>query len=631
MQGSWIFELRISLVSKQQPCWLGVMQPLSCILLLCYVPSTPPVPNQEAGRSNGKIVPGALKTMALFPAVLLLLWASTIPETHGNKPNFVLFMADDLGIGEVGCYGNNTLRTPNIDRLAREGVRLTHHIAAASLCTPSRAAFLTGRYPIRSGMTGHEGGYLVLMWSAVSGGLPTNETTFAKILQEQGYTTGIIGKWHLGVNCRSKNDFCYHPLNHGFDYFYGLTYTLINDCEESMPSEIHVPFRAKLQFYAQLFAMTLLTAMVSKRMGLLPVSWKVLVIFACFVVLYFTYWFAAYAFLRYWNCFLMRDFEITEQPMDLETTAGKMVNEAKSFISRNKEGPFLLFVSFLHIHSPHSTTEKFRGKSKHERYGDNIEEMDWMIGEILGAIDQEGLVNNTLTYFTSDHGAHLEGMNSKSQGFNGIYRGGKGIGGLEGAIRVPGIFRWPGVFPANTIIDEPTSLMDIYTTVIKLGGGKLPEDRIIDGKDLVPLMQGLDSVSPHDFMFHYCTDQLHTVRWYQKSNHTVWKVHYMSPKFTPEGAGACYGTKFCSCSGNGVILHDPPLLYNLSGDPSEKNPLPHDVGPYQEVVQEIEQAVAMHKISLHPVPQQLYKFNNMWDPRLQPCCGTFPLCWCQKE
>ncbi|CAJ0934399.1 unnamed protein product [Ranitomeya imitator] len=173
------------------------------------------------------------------------------------------------------------------------------------------------------------------------------------------------------------------------------------------------------------------------------------------------------------------------------------------------------------------------------------------------------------------------------------------MGGLEGGIRVPGILRWPGVLPASTIIDKATSLMDIYSTVAKLGGGMPPQDRIIDGKDLMPLLQGMVPNSDHEFMFHYCAEYLHAVRWQHNISDTVWKVHYISPKFTPEGAGACYGSKVCGCSDEKVIYHVPPLLYNLSNDPSEKNPLPTDSDLYNEVLQTIQKAVAHHNATLH--------------------------------
>uniref|UniRef100_A0ACB8FI21 Uncharacterized protein n=1 Tax=Sphaerodactylus townsendi TaxID=933632 RepID=A0ACB8FI21_9SAUR len=400
--------------------------------------------------------------------------ASLFFQTCGlniSKPNILLIMADDLGYGDLGCYGNTTIRTPNIDQLAKEGVKLTQHIAAAPLCTPSRAAFLTGRYPIRSGMTSSSK-TRILFWNAGSGGLPTNETTFAKLLQQQGYATGLIGKWHLGLNCESRNDHCHHPLNHGFDYFYGTPFTLTNECQSRKNPELGVTQQA-------------------------------------------TY---CYGFVKYWNCIILRNHIILEQPMDPENSASRILKESISFIERNKKGPFLLFVSFLHVHTPLITTETFRGKSRHSLYGDNVEEMDWMVGKILAAVDKKGLRNNTFTYFTSDHGGFLEARYGDVQmgGWNGIYKGGKGMGGWEGGIRVPGIVRWPGVVPADAIIDEPTNLMDIYPTVAHLAGASVPQDRVIDGRNLLPLLQGSAQHSEHEFMFHYCGSYLHAVRWYQK-------------------------------------------------------------------------------------------------------------------
>ncbi|XP_078513695.1 arylsulfatase H-like isoform X2 [Lissotriton helveticus] len=499
------------------------------------------------------------------------------------KPNIVLIMADDLGIGDVGCYGNDTIRTPNIDRLAKEGVKLTHHIAAAPLCTPSRAAFMTGRYPLRSGMDCGDG-CRVLRWTGSSGGLPPNETTFAKILQKQGYTTGLIGKWHLGVNCESASDHCHHPLNHGFDYFFGMPLTLLNDCKIKMPSELHSAYEGKLWFCTHAISLAVITLVVGRLTGLLLVSWKAITGFAFCGLLFFVSWYSSYGFIRYWNCLLMRNYEITEQPMDLERTASLVVKEARAFIKRNQKGPFLLFVSFLHVHTPLVTTERFLDKSKHGLYGDNVEEMDWMVG-------------------------------------------GKGMAGWEGGIRVPGIFTWLGVLPANTEIDEPTSLMDVYPTVVHLAGGTLPQDRVIDGQNLMDLLQGNTIRSGHEFMFHYCGEHLHAVRWHQRESGTVWKIHYMTPSFSPEGSEACYATGLCHCSGQNVILHDPPLLFDLSRDPSEENPLLPDA----MFLSVIDLAVSQHRSTLTPVPQQLHGFKNVWKPWLQPCCGVFPMCWCDKE
>ncbi|KAF1544842.1 Arylsulfatase D, partial [Eudyptula minor] len=550
-----------------------------------------------------------------------------------SKPNILLFLADDLGIGDIGCYGNNTIRTPNIDRLAREGVKLTQHIAAAPLCTPSRAAFLTGRYPIRSGMASSNR-YRALQWNAGSGGLPANETTFARLLQQQGYTTGLIGKWHQGVNCESFNDHCHHPLNHGFDYFYGMPFTLLNNCQENKPPELDVALQAKLWVYNQIITLAVLTLTAGKLTGLISIRWKIIACFTLVGGLFFISWYSSYGFVQYWNCILMRNHDVTEQPMRLERTASLMLKEAVSFIKRNRHGPFLLFVSFLHVHTPLFTTAKFLGKSRHGLYGDNVEEMDWMVGKILDSLDKEGLKNHTFTYFASDHGGHLEAQDGSAQlgGWNGIYKGGKGMGGWEGGIRVPGVFRWPGVLPSGTVIDEPTSLMDIYPTVVHLAGGILPQDRVIDGRNLVPLLRGRAQKSEHKFLFHYCGSYLHAVRWYQKDSGAIWKAHYVTPVFHPPGAGACYGKGICPCFGEGVTHHDPPLLFDLSRDPSEAKPLTADTEPlFHTVIRKIGRAVEEHRRTLTPVPEQLSLYNAVWKPWLQPCCGTFPFCWCDKE
>uniref|UniRef100_A0A2K6GK45 Arylsulfatase D n=1 Tax=Propithecus coquereli TaxID=379532 RepID=A0A2K6GK45_PROCO len=484
-------------------------------------------------------------SLAVLLCVYLLLGTCELPAAaaaaNAFKPNILLIMADDLGIGDLGCYGNNTLRTPNIDRLAEEGVRLTQHLAAAPLCTPSRAAFLTGRHSFRSGMEASNG-YRVLHWNAGSGGLPENETTFARVLKQQGYATGLIGKWHQGVNCASRDDHCHHPLSHGFDYFYGMPFTLIDDCDPGRPPRLDAAFRAKLGRYTQVMALGVLTVAAAKICRLISLSRKAVVGMAGLTLLFFLSWYASFGFVRRWNCILMRNHDVTAQPMVLERAAGLLLKEAVSYIE------------------------------------------------------------------------------------------GKGMGGWEGGIRVPGIFRWPGVLPAGRVVAEPTSLMDVFPTVVQLGGGQVPQDRVIDGHSLVPLLQGEDVHSAHEFLFHYCGKYLHAARWHQRESGRVWKVHYTTPRFHPEGAGACYGRGICPCSGDGVTHHSPPLLFDLSTDPSEARPLSPDSEPlYHAVLARVGEAVARHRETLSPVPQQFSVSNIVWKPWLQPCCGHFPFCSCQED
>ncbi|KAM4608594.1 arylsulfatase D [Polymixia lowei] len=582
------------------------------------------------------------------PLLFLLLTAgSDVTGTEVNrKPNFVLMMVDDLGIGDVGCYGNDTIRTPNIDRLALEGVKLSQHIAAAPLCTPSRAAFMTGRYALRSGL-GSAGSVQVLLFLGGSGGLPPSETTFAKRLQQQGYTTGLVGKWHLGVNCERRGDHCHHPNQHGFSYFYGLPFTLFNDCVPGEGKDVLANLQHRLQNLSLLLALGLVTLVCIRLCGLLEVSLWLLATLTFLSILATAVWFVPFELLATWNCIIMRNQEVIEQPMTVETLPQRLLGEAQNFIKRNADRPFLLFLSLAHIHTPLFRTPAFAGRSHHGRYGDNMEEVDWIIGEVTETVDSLGLANNTLMYFTSDHGGHIEDADARGQngGWNGIYKGGKAMGGWEGGIRVPGIFRWPGRLPAGKVVDEPTSLMDLYPTLKHLAQDTQP-DRPLDGYDLMPLLEGRAERSEHEFMFHYCGVYLNAARWHPPGSDSVFKVHFFTPNFFPPGAGGCYDTKICLCHGVHVTHHNPPLLYDLFHDPSESHPLTPDTEPrFAEILEQTAKAVERHRSTLAnaQAPEGSHKHGDtnaqsqmswekiLWKPWLQPCCGTFPFCGCKEE
>ncbi|KAM3861931.1 arylsulfatase H-like [Diretmus argenteus] len=583
----------------------------------------------------------------LAPLLLSLLLAAGSDVTAvevDRKPNFVLMMVDDLGIGDVGCYGNDTIRTPNIDRLASEGVKLSQHIAAAPLCTPSRAAFMTGRYAVRSGLAS-TGRVQVLLFLGGSGGLHPNETTFAKRLQQQGYNTGLVGKWHLGVNCESRGDHCHHPNHHGFSYFYGVPFTLFEDCVSGEGTAVLADVQLALRNLTLLLGLGFLTLVCVRLCGLLEVPAGVLAALACLSLLAVAVWYVPFKLLPTWNCIVMRNQEVIEQPMTVETLPRRLLGEAQDFIKRNADQPFLLFFSLLHIHTPLFTTPTFAGRSRHGRYGDNMEEVDWIIGEMTKTVDSLGLANNTLMYFTSDHGGHIEGADERGQngGWNGVYKGGKAMGGWEGGIRVPGIFRWPGRLPAATVVDEPTSLMDLYPTLKHLARDTRP-DRLLDGYNLMPLLEGRAERSEHEFMFHYCGAYLNAVRWHPPGSDSIFKVHFFTPNFSPPGAGGCYDTMICLCHGDHVTQHDPPLLYDLFRDPSESRPLTRDTEPrFAEVLQRTAEAAEGHRKTLadqrapggpraaHAVSEEFAWEKILWRPWLQPCCGTFPFCGCKEE
>ncbi|XP_006877301.1 PREDICTED: arylsulfatase F [Chrysochloris asiatica] len=567
--------------------------------------------------------------------LILVLKTCVSTEVMDPRPNILLIMADDLGIGDLGCYGNYTMRTPNIDGLARDGVRLTQNIAAESMCTPSRAAFLTGRYPVRSGMASNkvDRSKAVFTSLGVPGGLPRNETTFAAILKTKGYHTGLIGKWHQGLNCKSRWDHCHHPMNYGFDYYYGMPYTLTSSCWPDPSRHMELSIGNKLWLCMQLVAVAVVTLAAGKLTGRISVPWSLIFGMILFIFLLSYFWFSSLSSKLYWNCLLMRGHEISEQSMKAQRAGSLMLHEAVSFIEKNRGGPFLLFFSFLHVHTPLPTTEDFMGTSQHGLYGDNVQEMDYLVGHILDAIEANGLHNKTIVYFASDHGGHLEARKGHVQygGWNGIFKGGKGMSGWEGGIRVPGIFRWPGVLEAGKLINEPTSLMDILPTLASLVGAPLPQDRVIDGRDLMPLLKGETQHSEHEFLFHYCGTYLHAVRWKPKDSDVVWKVHYVTPTFNHKGEQACYETIFCQCTGENVTHHDPPLLFELSRDPAESTSLSRDTEPlYDLVVATVEDAVKQHRETLTPVPQQVSDYNEdiVW---LRPCCGVFPFCLCDKE
>ncbi|XP_065502173.1 steryl-sulfatase isoform X2 [Caloenas nicobarica] len=550
----------------------------------------------ENWRQKLKQFRAARKKMRVLLFLIICQCTINSVKTHrASNPNFVLLMADDLGIGDLGCYGNKTLRTPNIDRLAEEGVTLTQHIAASPLCTPSRAAFLTGRYPIRSGMAAFSR-VGVFLFSASSGGLPSEEITFTKLLKQRGYATALIGKWHLGMNCESSNDFCHHPLSHGFDYFYGLTVTNFRDCKPGQGSVFSKGIQKTLVISVQIAGITLVSLAIVQYIGLL---------------------------------------KIIQQPLSYENLTQRLTKEAMQFIGRNSDAPFLLVLSYLHVHTALYASKNFRGKSKHGLYGDSVEEMDWSVGQILDILDKYNLSDRTLIYFTSDQGAHVEEISSSGEvhgGYNGIYKGGKSTN-WEGGIRVPGLLRWPGVIQAGAYIDEPTSNMDVFPTIVKLAEAQLPSDRVIDGHDLMPLLQGKVTRSKHEFLFHYCNAYLNAVRWHPGNSESVWKVFFFTPNFSPENSNGCYDSHVCFCHGGFITQHDPPLLFDLSRDPEEKVPLtPETESRFYEILRVIHLAVDNHSRSLHAVPDQLSWNNLLWKPWLQPCCSSlFQSCYCDYD
>ncbi|XP_035660126.1 arylsulfatase H-like [Branchiostoma floridae] len=544
-----------------------------------------------------------------------------------DRPNFVFLVADDLGTGDVGCFGNDTIRTPNIDRIAAKGAKLTQHLAAAAICTPSRAAFLTGRYPIRYGMAGRTAPLPFFLLSIPSG-LPRSEVTFPQMARDHGYRTALLGKWHLGLNCAWAGDHCHHPSEFGFDYFYGLPHSNDHDCDPDVKETLGQNFARRLYRRLRLWEIsTSLFVVILALKYFEYIQWKTVFLLSAFGWSLVAYPYVSLSNGRHLNCVLMRDDDVIEMPFNISTITPRMTLEAVKFLEERKTEtkPFLLEVSYTNVHHALLPNKEFRGKSRHGLYGDSVEEMDWSIGVVMATLERLGLTDNTFVYFTSDNGGHIEA--GEEGGSNGIYKGGKGQGGSEGGIRMPTVVQWPRKIKPGTVVTEATSQMDIFPTVADILKAPLPQDRVMDGRNILPLLGGAKQPSPHDFLFHYCADYLHAVRYRPREGNVTWKAHFVSYNWDP-GTTGCYSLAICQCTGQGVTYNDPPLLYDVTNDPVEDRPISAASDP--DVLNVIKKAVEEHKMSLTEVENQFGLSGYLPRPWLQECCN-FPFCGCQEN
>ncbi len=375
---------------------------------------------------------------------LIFFYSCESPTANEAKgpPNFVVIFCDDLGYGDLGTYGHPTILTPNLDQMATEGQKWTNFYVAASVCTPSRAALMTGRYPIRSGMCSNKA--RVLFPNSVNG-LPQSEITIAESLKDLGYQTAAIGKWHLG----HKEQFL--PTNNGFDSYFGIPYS--NDMDAQTEGKRYWEFADSI-----------------------PV--------------------------KYYNVPLMKDTEVYERPAEQHTLTKRYSQAAVDYIKTNGDKPFFLYLAHNLPHIPLFTSPEFAGTSKRGLYGDVIEEIDNGVGKILQALKDEGLDENTLVIFTSDNGPWR--VFNHHGGSAGLLRGGKG-NTWEAGMRVPGIFWWPGKVKPGIQTDLGSTL-DIFTTLVSLAGGDIPKDRVMDGYDLSEtLLNNSESPRDH-MLFYRGTD-----------------------------------------------------------------------------------------------------------------------------
>lgn len=410
----------------------------------------------------------------LFTFFIPIGFAVTATAIDVDRPNIVVVFCDDLGYGDLSGNGHPTIKTPNLDRMAQEGMRFTQFYTAAAVCSPSRGSLLTGRYPPRHGTLG-------VYFHHQSTGFSETEITIADILATRDYTSTCIGKWHLG------HDPQFLPTNRGFDHYYGVPYS--ND----MGIDPETPFASDAHFRegwnrAKVKALDFESN--KPKRNLVP---------------------------------LIRDLEIVEFPTDQRLLTRRYTDEALRFIDENRDAPFFLYLAYTMPHIPLFASEDFLGKSRRGLYGDTVEEIDGSVGEILERLRKHGLDDNTLVVFTSDNGPWL--TFKQDGGSAGLLRGGK-FTTWEGGYRMPAIAWWPGKIE-STVTAEMATTMDLFTTAIHLAGAEVPQDRAIDGLDLRGLLFGGES-SPRDELAYFRRDQMQAYR------HGPWKIHF---RIQPERGG----------------------------------------------------------------------------------------------
>ena len=435
--------------------------------------------------------------------LLALLFATTLLQTikaqtkssKSTTPNIVLIFMDDMGYADPEVYGGMPYHTPNINKLAASGMRFTNFYAAQAVCSASRAALLTGCYPNRLCISG-----ALMPWSTVA--LNPEEQTIASIVKTKGYATGMIGKWHLGAKAP------YLPTSYGFDSYFGLPYS--NDMWPVGYDGKPVTDTADKKYkYPTL-------QLIDGIKQVMPIN-------------------------------------NLEDQAKLTTL---YTEHAVDFITTNKNKPFFLYLAHSMPHVPIAVSSKYKNKSGAGLFGDLMMEIDWSIGEVMKALDKNGLTKNTLIIFTSDNGPWLTFGNHA--GSTGGLREGKGSA-WDGGVKVPCIMSYPGVIEPGSVCNNLVATMDVLPTIVGLTKTKMPTNTI-DGVDIMSLLTGQPNANPRNhFVYYYDNNSLKAVR------QGIWKLVFphqsQTYKVTDMGKDGFPG-KYASVA-------VPMALYNLSTDQGE--------------------------------------------------------------
>ena len=384
------------------------------------------------------------KTTESIAIAILLLFCATHAMAAETRPNVILIFVDDLGYCDTELYGCDRVPTPNIKRIAEQGVLFTDGYVSSPVCSQSRAGLLTGRHQQRFG---HE--FLPSVYEKNSAGLPVGETTLGDVMRDAGYVTGMVGKWHLGSDAQ------FHPINRGFDEHFGM---------EPGGTDYIDPTSDDAKVYVH--------PMAPKREG----PWQG----------------------------RGEGLEVTRgmEPVEVDDYLTEVfTREAVSFIERHKEEPFFLYVPYTAVHGPLQVTLKYYNRFPHIEdeaariYAAMTSALDDGIGEVLDALEENDLEENTMVLFISDNGAGVADYAS-----NKPFRMGKHTM-FEGGVRVPFVMKWPAGIPKGETYTQPVSSLDVFPTALVAAGGKLPKKGVLNGVDLVPYLNGEKSGKPHEKLF----------------------------------------------------------------------------------------------------------------------------------